>query len=560
MKKATLFLLLVAALGLGACDRGDDVPAADLVLLDGDIYSGDAKLGRAEAIAVLNETIVATGASADIRQWIGPDTRVIDLKGGFAMPGFNDAHLHLDNGGQRLLNVNLQGVPSLAEFQARIRAALAGRKAGEWIVGRGWDHSLWPQNRVPSLAEMDAVSTDYPIVMTRVDGHSAVVNSKALALAGIDATTVAPEGGAIIKDDTGAPTGWLIDRAMRLVGALIPKPDLARHKKGLVLALREMAENGVTSVQDDSVRGTGWLAFEALQELKKEGKLTARVTEWLPFEADIDTLKTLRKAGGTSDAWLKTGLLKINEDGSGGSLSAAMLEPYATAPDNRGLLIIAPDKLTEMVVARDAAGFQIALHAIGDRANRVALDAFAEAARLNQRFGARHRIEHAQFVAAADVPRFATLGVIASVQPSHLLNDMRWAPKVLGPAREAEAYRWRSFLAAGVHLPFGTDYPVELINPMRGLYAAITREFEAGGPQGGWNPKEKLTIAEAIHSYTAEAAFAEFEEHRKGLLANSMLADIVVLDRDITRASPEEILKTRVLMTIVGGRVVFERK
>jgi hypothetical protein len=325
--------------------------------------------------------------------------------------------------------------------------------------------------------------------------------------------------------------------------------------------MRHALENGVTSVQDDTLRspGQGETAVTALKQLREKQALPLRITVWLPFEAPLAELEQWRESLGTTDRWLKAGLLKTNIDGSGGSLSAAMLEPYASAPDNKGLLLLDADTLTQMVIERDAAGFQIGIHAIGDRANRVVLDAFAAAIDRNGRRDSRHRVEHAQFVSAADLDRFGSLGVIASVQPSHLLTDLRWAPTLLGRERETDAYRWKSFIDSGAHVCFGTDYPVEPIDPMRGLYAAVTREFDTGGPRGGWHPEESLDVATAIVAYTLQPAFAEFEETRKGSLSVGKLADIVVLSSDPIAVMPRALLDTRVDITIVEGNVVYRR-
>lgn len=554
-------IAVLAALSFGllsACS--EDEPKADFVVLGGTIYSGDETIGTVEALAAIGGLIIDTGTTEEMRQWIGDDTHIVDLQGRFAMAGFNDAHTHMANAGLAMLAVDVTGAGSVGEFQQRIRDRLGDFEPGRWVTGRGWDHSLWPGAEVPTRADLDAVSTAHPILMGRVDGHSAVANSMALELAGIDADTPDPEGGDIVRDAAGEATGWLKESAVRLVAKHVPPPSADDLRQGLRLAIADAARHGVTSVQDDSVRGSGWPAFEALKALKDAGELTVRVTEWLPFEASIDQLKTWRQAGGTTDAWLKTGALKGVADGSGGSLSAAMIEPFATAPDNRGLLLIGAELMAELAIERDANDFQIAIHAIGDRANRVALGAFEAAARANGERDSRHRIEHAQFVDDDDLGRFEALGVVASMQPSHILSDMRWAPRILGPEREGEGYRWNGLLKSGARLAFGSDYPVEPIDPMRGLYAAITREFEAGGPvEGGWQAQEKITIEEAIAAFTLGAAFAEFEDDRKGTLRPGKFADIVVLTRDIIRASPEEILDTEVLITIVGGEVVYQR-
>jgi len=554
----TLFLLPLA---LSAFTKpGEQQARADLVLVNGNIYTGDPALGRVEALAIRGELITAAGTRNEIEPWVGPHTRVLDLQGRFVMPGFNDAHVHMASAGRAKLTLDFTGVRSLAEMQRRIRARLRDLQPGEWLRGHGWDQSLWDPPRVPTRYDLDAVAKDHPMLFSRVDGHSAVANSLALKLAGITRDTPDPKGGEIVRDSQGEPTGWLKEEATGLVERLIPEPTRAQRKRALELALQDAAAHGVTSVQDDSVRDGDWENFLAYQELQREGKLIVRVTEWLDFNAPVETLKAQQAQAGTTDPWLKTGALKAITDGSGGSHTAAMLEPFADEPGNRGILLYEPEKLKQMVVERDAAGFQIALHAIGDRANRIALDAFAAARAANKRRDARHRIEHAQFVHPNDFSRFGKLEVIASVEPCHLLSDMRWAPALLGPARAAEGYAFGTLRKSGAMLAFGTDYPVELVNPFRGFYAAVTREFETGGPAGGWLPEEKLTLEEAIQGYTVGSAYAEFEEAHKGTLAPGKFADLIVLSQDITRVPPRELLNTEVLLTMVGGKIVYEKK
>ncbi|MBI2956189.1 MAG: amidohydrolase family protein [Acidobacteria bacterium] len=552
------FALLIAVLLLLSAPplAAQAAPRAEFVLTDGRIYTVDPQLGVVEAIAISQGKIVAVGTSVEIRHWVGPQTRVVDLEGKFVLPGFNDAHTHFGSAGLGKLTVDVEGTRSLAEFQERIRSRLAEFAAGEWVTGRGWDHSLWVENRIPTRYDLDAVSTTHPLLFGRVDGHSVVVNSLALEKAGVTRDTPNPQGGEIVRDERGEPTGWLKEKAIDLVARLIPEPTREQRKRGLRLALEEAARLGVTSIQDNS----DWEDFLALRELKQEGRLTLRVSEWLPFDTPVARLEEMRQEGGTTDPWLKTGALKGVTDGSGGSLSAGMLEPFANAPDNRGILRYDPAQLERMVIERDAAGFQIALHAIGDRANRVTLDAFAVAKKLNRRRNTRHRIEHAQFVHPDDVARFRELGVIASMQPCHVLNDLRWAPTILGRERAGEGYAWNSLLRGGAMLAFGTDHPVEPLNPMRGLYASITREFEEGGPLGGWLPEEKVSIADAIRAYTLGSAFAEGEEHRKGTLSPGKFADLVVLSDDVTRLPASEVLRAEVLLTMVGGRIVYEKK
>jgi hypothetical protein len=528
----------------------------DLVLVNGNIYTGDPAQPRVEAVAIQGERIIAVGSSSEIRARAGQGTRVIDLQGRFAMPGFNDAHVHLANGGQARLAVDLEGAKTLSEFQQRIRARLADYKPGEWVTGRGWDHTLWPEKRFPTRHDLDAVSKEHPMYFGRISGHVAVANSLALQKASITRETKDPPGGEIERDSNGEPTGMLKETAMSLLSRRIPAITPEQRRRGIELALADAARNGVTSVQDNS----GWEEFWVYDQLKKEGKLTVRITEWLPFNAPLQQLEDMRRRGGTTDAWLKTGALKGVTDGALGSQTAALLAPYSDKPETSGILIIPAERLTPMTVERDKAGFQIALHAIGDRANQVALDAFAAARTANGTRDARHKIEHAQVVAPDDFARYRDLGVIASMQPVHQSTDMRWAQDRLGPERAKGAYAWNTMLKSSVRMAFGTDYPVEPLNPMRGLYACVTRELPGGGPEGGWHPQEKISLDTCIREYTLGSAYAEFEEKNKGQIIPGKFADIIVLSADVTQAAPRDLLKTEVLMTFVGGRLVYEKK
>ena len=546
---------------------------ADLVLSGGKIYTGLVAQPWASAVAIRGEFIVAIageGADGDaqIRSWLGPNTRVIDLHGQFVMPGFNDAHAHLAAGAYVKLEVDLRGTKSVEEFQQRIRARLKDFGPGEWIIAPGWDHTLWPVKKFPSRQDLDAILTEHPIFCQRVDGHVAVVNSQALKVAGITRETPDPPGGHIERDPgTGEPTGMLEeDAAMNLVYDRVPPFSEAQRLRAFALVMDEASQNGVTSIQDNSMMSAddgdnyGWKNFLVLQQLKRDGKQKIRITEWLQFTLPVSRLEEMRRAGGTTDPWLKTGALKALVDGSLGSRTAALLAPYTDDPSASGILRLDPAALMRMAVERDRAGFQIALHAIGDRGNKIALDAFAAAAKANGPRDRRDRVEHAQVAAPADFARFASLGVLASMQPSHELTDQRWAADRLGPERVKGAYAWHTMEQDGVHLAFGTDYPVEPINPLRGIYACVTRELPDGGPPGGWQPQEKLPMDDCLRAYTAGSAYAEFEEQRKGTLAPGMLADIVVFPVDITRIPPRDLLSTRVAMTVAGGRIVFEEQ
>lgn len=530
---------------------------ADLALINGDIYTVDSQRPRVQAIAIRGEKIVAAGSNDDVRAWIGPRTRVIDLHGRFAIPGFNDAHVHLASAGMAKLTVNFEGAKSVDEFQQRIREALKNYKPGEWITGSGWDHTLWPEKRFPTRWDLDAVSKDHPMIFSRVDGHVAVANSMALKIAGVTKDTRDPSAGHIVRDSkTDEPNGMLEeDAAMSLVYRHVPPASHERRRRAIELALADAVSHGVTSIQDYST----WQDFLIYRELKQEGKLPLRITEWLTFTEPLAKLQEERREGGTTDPWLKTGSLKAFMDGSLGSRTAAMLAPYSDEPTTSGILRMQPKELNQMSIERDKAGFQLNFHAIGDKANRVALDAFAAVRAANGPRDRRDRIEHAQVVAPEDFARFAELDVIASMQPVHLLDDQRWASARLGPERSKGAYAWNTMRKDGARLAFGTDYPVEGIDPLRGLYACVTRELPEGGPAGGWEPQEKLPLNDCISDYTTGSAYAEFEENRKGEIKPGMFADIVVYPTDITRMPPAELLRTSVDMTITGGRIVYER-
>ena len=527
---------------------------AELVLVNGSIYTGDAARPRVEAVAISFERILAAGSNKEIRAYEGPKTRVVDLHGGFAMPGFNDAHTHLASAGEGKLTIDLEGATSLEEFQQRIRARLADYKPGEWITGRGWDHTLWPEKRFPTRQNLDAISTSHPMYFGRIDGHVAVANSRALEIAGITRGTKDPPGGSIERDAASEPTGMLKEgSAMAMVWSRIPAMTPEQRRHGIELALEEVAAHGVTSLQDNST----FVDFMVYEDIKKDGKLTARITEWLPFGLPLEKLEEMRERGGTTDLMLRTGALKFVADGSLGSRTAALLAPYSDEPSTSGIMIIDPEQLKKMVIERDKAGFQIAIHAIGDRANRIALDAFAAAREANGSRDSRHRIEHAQVVSPDDIPRFSQLGVIASMQPSHETTDMRWAESRLGPERSRGAYAWSSLRKHNARLAFGTDYPVEVINPMRGLYACVTRALPNGGP--AWQPQEIISIDDCIAAYTEGSAHAEFAEKEKGRIAAGQLADIVLLSADPTKVPPAEILKITILKTFVGGRQVWPK-
>jgi predicted amidohydrolase YtcJ len=545
-------------------------PKADVIFTHGNIYTGavdtTASLGagkRAEALAVRGDRILAVGARDEIMHLKGPDTRVVDLGGHFVMAGFNDAHLHMASAGLEQMNVDLVGARSLDEFRDRLRAKCETAGPGEWVIGEGWDETLWPVQAVPSRWDLDEVAGSHPVYLERVDGHIGVANTHALQLASVTVATRDPEGGKIDRDENGTPTGILREKAQELVQAAIPKPTPEKRRQAIELALADLASHGITSAQDYSQ----WDDFHVYEEFEREGKLTARISEWLSFDDSIEELNRKRKSHPASDNMLHTGMLKGFMDGSLGSKTAAMLEPYSDDPNNSGLPQYDMAKLNAMTKERVLAGFQVGFHAIGDKGVQMALDAFAEAEKgaksgsvkaVDGGSDYRLRIEHAQVTTPQQIAHFKKLNVIASMQPSHVLTDMNWAESRLGPKRAEHSYAWAEFLHHGVTLAFGTDYPVEPVSPFRGLYAAITRRSEDG--KKSYYPGQKLNIEQAIDAYTTGAAFAEFAEKEKGKLQPGMLADFIVLDRDITSVPPPKILETKVLQTVVGGKTVYEAK
>jgi predicted amidohydrolase YtcJ len=574
-----------------------------LLLYNGKVFTADENYSLAEAVAIDGERIIAVGASNDLKAKYQA-TREIDLQGKLVTPGFNDAHVHFLRGALSLLTVNLLDTKSIEEAKAKVEAKVKETKAGEWIIGRGWDHTIWKQD-FPSKVDLDQIAPNNPVFLVRVDGHVAWVNSAALRLAKIDKNTKSVEGGEIERDASGEATGILKETAQGLVANLIPPPTAAQQTKGLELALEMARHYGITSVQDNS----GYETTKLYREFLRADKLTVRVAEWQDFENSIDEIKRQRAE---FDAFkddknrLKLTALKGYVDGTLGSRTASMLLPYTDDDKNVGLMRHTPEELTRMIVERDAAGFQIALHSIGDKANRMALDGYEAALNKNgyrlesglvlsaeeaksmrlstgtflwetitdthrkdnskkdvpkeDRILTRHRIEHAQVVNPSDFKRFAELGIIASMQPSHAISDKRWAEARLGEYRVLGAYAWHLMRSYGVHVPFGTDFPVETINPYNTLYAAVSRQDADGLPVGGWQPQEKVTMQEALRCHTYESAYAEFAETVKGEIKVGMLADLVVHSKDLLTIEPKEILTTEPVYTIFNGRVIYEKR
>jgi hypothetical protein len=528
----------------------------DVIYFDAVIYTGNGfaedKPEVVEAMAIGGGKVIAVGTTAEVTRLAGPNTKLRDLAssatGHCIFPGFNDAHTHLGGAGQTKLNVDLTGVGSLAEMLEGVQKFAEAAPAGHWLTGGNWDHTLWANKVLPTRQDLDKVTGDHPAFLDRIDGHIAIANTAALKAAGVTGQTKAPEGGAIDVDSSGEPTGILRESAKGLVAKVIPPPTHEERRRGDELAIADALAHGVTSVQDFSE----WDDFLVFEEMEKEGKLDIRISEWLPFRASLDQLKEMRAHHDQNDPMLHTGMLKGFMDGSLGSRTAALKAPYADEPGNTGLPQFTQDELNKLAVERAQAGFQMGFHAIGDKGTAMALDAFAQP---GVQHTARNRIEHAQVVDPADIPRFKQLGVIASMQPNHLLTDMNWAEERLGPQRAAYSYAWKAFLDAGVPLAFGTDYPVEPITPLRGLYAAVTRRNETGTKS--YYPQNKLTRGQALYAYTQGSAYAEFAEKHKGKLAPGYDADFVVLDRDLYRLPASAILQTKVMGTFVAGRAVY---
>ncbi len=528
----------------------------DIVFFNGVIYTGegfaDDKPETVQAMAIGGGKVLAIGTTEEMTKLAGPSTHLKDLDSAntstYVFPGFNDAHTHLGSAGQTKLNVDLTGVKSLAAMLVKVQTFANAAPAGHWLTGGNWDHTLWQQKVLPTRQDLDKVTGGHPTFLDRIDGHISIANTAALKAAGITGKTVPPQGGAIDLDANGEPTGILRESAQSLVEKVIPPPSHDDRMKGDLLAINDALAHGVTSVQDFSE----WQDFLNYEELEKAGKLHLRISEWLPFRDSLADLKRMRAHHDANDPMLHTGMLKGFMDGSLGSRTAAMKAPFTDDPGNSGLPQYKQSQLNEMTVERAQAGFQIGFHAIGDKATAMALDAFSQPGVSH---AARNRIEHAQVVDPADIPRFARLGIIASMQPNHLLTDMNWAEDRLGPKRAAYSYAWKAFHDAGVPLAFGTDYPVEPVTPFRGLYCAVTRMSE--NSKKSYFTENKLTRGQALYAYTQGSAYAEFAEKHKGKLVPGYDADFVLVDRDLYKVGAPAIPQTVVVGTYVAGQQAF---
>lgn len=532
-------------------------PAADLVLRGGIVHTLDAARPRAEAVAVREGRIVAVGSSAELLPLVGSATRVIELGGATLVPGFKESHAHLLGIGFARMTVDLVGARSYAEVVERVAVAVRGARPGEWIQGRGWHEEKWTSPPTPAVRgfpthqALSAVSPDNPVVLSRADGHAVLVNAKAMRLAGLARTSQPPAGGEIVRDASGEPTGILVDNAERLVQAPPPSPEQTR--RALELAMDACLEEGVTSFDD---AGADFDTVALYREYAAAGKLRIRL---FPMLAGLETLRRFERPElGLGGGLLTIRLVKLYADGALGSRGAVLLEPYSDDPGNAGFFTTPPETLLEAVRYALAHGFQVGTHAIGDRANRVVLDLYEKALAERPTPDHRFRVEHAQILDAADIPRFAKLGVVASMQGIHATSDRPWAPARLGMERVKEgAYVWRKLLASGARIVNGSDAPVEPLSPLLSYYASVTRQDASGQPPGGFDPEERMTREQALRSYTLDAAWGSFAERETGSIEVGKRADLTVLSRDILSVPDAELLGTRVLYTVVDGRVAF---
>ena len=559
MKLTLLAASLLLLILLPAPQR---VESADIVFKNGNVYTANDKAPKAQAVALKNDRIVFVGSNAAAQKYVGTNTRVVDLKGNTMLPGFADAHQHLSGVGQREMTLNLEGTTSLEDFLAKVKARVDQTKPGDWVTGRGWIETHWQPPVFPTRWDLDKVAPNNPVILGRADGHGAVANSAALKLAGVDKDTPNPFGGEISKDkSSGEPNGMLLDAAQGLVRRRVPPTTTADAERAVVLGVKRDIELGWTQVQD---AGGTYGDVDIFKKLYEAGTIKLRIYKAVygPGPAATRLLKEGPAIGAYGNRFtLRT--IKVVSDGALGSRGAALLGPYSDAPDTSGFLTVKAEELRPMLVDALRKGIQVETHAIGDRANRFILDEYETALKavsVGERRVAepRWRVEHAQIVNPADIPRFAKLGVIPSMQPSHAIGDLFFAPSRLGIDRLAGAYAWQSFIKSGVVVPGGSDAPVERGEPMIEFYAAVARKDPKGFSDKGWHPEEAVTRAQALKMFTLWPAYAAFEEKLRGTIEAGKLADFTILSADIMTIPEMEILKTRCVMTVINGEIVYD--
>ena len=533
---------------------------ADLAFRNGQVYTANTRQARVQAVAVKGNKIVYVGDNGGLRRFVGPNTRIVDLRGATMVPGLSDAHMHLSGVGGREMTLNLEGTNTLAEFLARVKARVDSARPGQWVTGRGWIETFWRPPVFPTRQDLDEIAPNNPVLLTRADGHAAVANSAALRLAGITRATAAPAGGAINKDAQGEPTGMLVDAAQRLVGRLVPPPTEDERDQQIILGAQRSAQLGWTQVQD--AHGS-WAEVERMRRLYRDGRIKVRIYKAISGpSADATRLIEQGPSVDEFDGKLTVRVIKVVMDGALGSRGAALLQAYSDDPDTRGLITTDTTALKPMLAAALRAGIQVETHAIGDRGNRLTLDfyerALAEVPSEQRKIAEpRWRDEHSQIVHPDDLPRFKQLGVIASMQPSHAIGDLYFAPSRLGLERLKGAYAWQTLIKLGVPMAGGSDAPVERGEPLIEFYAAVARKDLKGGSGNGWHPEERVTRDQALRMFTVGPAFAAFEEDRRGTIEVGKWADFTVFDKDIMRVPEPEILTAKCTMTVVGGEIVW---
>jgi hypothetical protein len=560
--KSRLLLTFITALGLISMNLpslADKPPSLtpDLIIVNAVVHTMDPKQPLAEAVAIYGNRIVSVGTSKEVKRMAGPSTRVIDAQKRAVLPGFNDAHVHFLSGGFQLASVDLRDAATPQEFAERIRRFGSKLPAGRWITGGDWDHERWPDTKLPTKELIDSFTPETPVFVNRLDGHMALANSLALRLAGVTRETLDPPGGVIVRDPkTGEPTGILKDAAQSFVWKVVPASSFDEKLTAALAATNHAAKLGVTSVQDMSAGDDVGI----YQTLLDRGELKTRVYAVSPLPAWERLARTGVRAHFGSEM-LRVGGLKGFADGSLGSTTALFYEPYKDAPSTSGIAgneMFPEGAMLARVREADRAGLQVIIHAIGDRANDLILTIYEQVERENGEHDRRFRIEHAQHLRAQDIPRFARDKVIASMQPYHAIDDGRWAEKRIGKERAKTTYAFRSLLDSGAVLAFGTDWTVAPMNPLLSVYAAVTRRTLDGKNASGWVPEQKISVEEAVRAYTVGSAYAEFQETVKGSVTPGKLADLVILSRDIFKIDPKDIENSKVVMTILDGRVIYE--
>ena len=555
-------LIILSALLLSLMPSVSRFDSADIIFKNGNIYTANEKTPRAQAIAVKGDRIVFVGSNSDAQKYVGTATRLVDLHGNTVLPGMTDAHHHLSGVGFREMTLNLEGITSLQDFLAKVKARVDQAKPGEWVTGRGWIETHWQPPVFPTRQDLDNVAPNNPLILTRADGHASVVNTAALKIAQVDKNTPNPFGGEISKDkQTGEPNGMLLDAAQGLVRRRIPPTTRDDEERAIILGVKRDIELGWTQIQD---AGGSYGDVDLYKNLYGAGTIKLRIYKAVYGPgANANRLLGEGPIIGAFQNRFNVRTIKVVSDGALGSRGAALLAPYSDAPDTAGFLTVKAEELRPMLIAALRQGIQVETHAIGDRANRFILDEYETALKAvatNERKirDPRWRVEHAQIVNPADIPRFAQLGIIPSMQPSHAIGDLFFAPSRLGISRLAGAYAWQSFIKSGIVVPGGSDAPVERGEPMIEFYAAVARKDQKGFSAEGWHPEEAVTREQALKMFTIWPAYAAFEEKLRGSIEVGKLADLTVLSADIMAIPELEILKTKCLMTVIGGEIVYE--